>query len=179
MAISNKKKALAAAAIAVGSLALIGAGAGASFNDSVTAKTHVTAGKVDLTVENDGNGWSTINNEAAHFTLPVLDNSDQGHAFETGVLRVHNAGTIAATVANHYLAPVILTDGTAEGTDFGNRLDAKAYLVDGNGNYVGDSVKVGAGQDFYVKVVVTNKYELQNADSGKTASVQLSFTGTA
>jgi predicted ribosomally synthesized peptide with SipW-like signal peptide len=178
VAISAKKKTLAAAAIAVGSLALIGVGSGASFNDTVTTKTHVTAGTVDLTVQ-QWNGWETVNGTAAHYTLPVLDNSAQGHAVETPILAVRNTGTIAATVVNQNLAPVILTDGTAEGADFGNRLDAKAYLVDSDGNYLGDSVKVGAGQSFYVKVVVSNKYELENLDSGKTASVQLSFTGTA
>ncbi|MGW2824243.1 hypothetical protein ACWC24_25085 [Streptomyces sp. NPDC001443] len=50
MAISNKKKAVAAAAIAAGSIALIGAGAGASFTDTVTAQTDVRAGHADLNI---------------------------------------------------------------------------------------------------------------------------------
>jgi predicted ribosomally synthesized peptide with SipW-like signal peptide len=50
MHISNKKKTVAGAMIAVGGLALVGVGTGASFSDMVTANSTFKAGSVDLDI---------------------------------------------------------------------------------------------------------------------------------
>ena len=50
MQFSNKKKAVAGALIAVGGLALVGAGTGASFTDTVTANSTFKTGSADLDI---------------------------------------------------------------------------------------------------------------------------------
>ena len=55
MQFSNKKKAVAGALIAVGGLALVGVGTGASFTDTVTANSTFKAGTVDLDISDAPN----------------------------------------------------------------------------------------------------------------------------
>jgi hypothetical protein len=66
VAISTKKKTIAAAAIAVGSLALIGAGAGATFTDTVTAQTDLRSGHADLNIVKAEGATSAYDGVAPH-----------------------------------------------------------------------------------------------------------------
>lgn len=86
---------LTAAAVGVAALALIGAGAGATFNDSVSATQTITAGTMNLQITDGAGG--TVSQGGKSVTLPAF--GPTGSTFETThrVITVTNNGDIKAT----------------------------------------------------------------------------------
>ena len=97
MQFSNKKKAVAGALIAVGGLALVGAGTGASFTDGVTANSMLKAGTVDLQITEAPNMVISADGNRADLTSnALLTDSVQG--WGGTYLKVKNTGDISLPV---------------------------------------------------------------------------------
>lgn len=86
------RKFLTVGALGVAALALIGAGASATFNDAVDANQKVTAGTMNLVISNGAGG--TVSPDGKSVTLP--DVGPTGSTFETThkVITVTNNGDI-------------------------------------------------------------------------------------
>ena len=86
------RKFLTVGALGVAALALIGAGAGATFSDSVDANQKVTGGTMDLVISNGAGG--KVSPDGKSVTLP--DFGPTGSTFETThrVITVTNNGDI-------------------------------------------------------------------------------------
>jgi len=92
---ARSRKVLIAGAIGVAALALIGAGAGATFTGSVNAAQTITAGTMNLQITNGGGG--TVSPDGKSVTLPAF--GPTGSTFETThrVLTVTNTGNVTVT----------------------------------------------------------------------------------
>ncbi len=89
---ARSRKVLTVGAIGVAALALIGAGASATFTGAVDATQTITAGTMELTITNGGGG--TVSADGTSVTLPAF--GPTGSTFETThrVLTVKNTGNI-------------------------------------------------------------------------------------
>jgi predicted ribosomally synthesized peptide with SipW-like signal peptide len=89
---AKSRKLLAVGAVGVAAIALIGAGASATFTDEVNATQEVTAGTMNLTITNGGGG--TVSLDGKTVTLPAF--GPNGSTFESThrILTVKNTGNI-------------------------------------------------------------------------------------
>jgi hypothetical protein len=174
VAISSKKKLVAGAAIAVGGLALIGAGAGASFTDTVTADTNVRSGYADLNIVKAEGATSAYDGVAPHATYTwggtsawniVADdhavlNGEQLLASSTSRLvtnfTVENDGTAGANVSF----------GVEKSGDLGGLLNVKVTRVDSTTDSAW--LNKGAKATYKVEIEVKN---LDNNAQNLTGSV--------
>jgi predicted ribosomally synthesized peptide with SipW-like signal peptide len=101
------RKFLTVGAMGVAAFALIGAGATASFNDSVTAQQDLKTGSMNMTIAG-ANGWS----QAGGKTLTLPTQSAKGSTFTTGpqLVTVTNNGTVPSK-----LASLVVTAATNNG----------------------------------------------------------------
>ncbi|MET8134301.1 hypothetical protein ABZV24_20510 [Streptomyces sp. NPDC005251] len=161
MAISNKKKAIAAAAILAGSLGLVSMGSSAVFTDTVTGQASVKAGTARLRIQADG--WTVTGNHTATLNhVEFLDSSTK--TITTSIINVFNDGDV-----NLDVTPKVETGGD----DLG--LQVSYERVGGTGDGRPD---LAAGN--YVQYVVTIKANnLGNEVSGKTENITFSVSGTA
>jgi predicted ribosomally synthesized peptide with SipW-like signal peptide len=89
------RKALTLGAVGVAGLALVGAGAGASFTDSVHATQSIQAGTMNMQISGPG----SVSADGKSITLPAF--GPTGSTFESAkqVVTITNSGNIAATSA--------------------------------------------------------------------------------
>jgi predicted ribosomally synthesized peptide with SipW-like signal peptide len=165
MAISNKKKAVAVAAILAGSIGLVSIGSSAVFTDTVTAESTVKAGTAKIAIEADG--WTiTDNGHAATLDEPLLIKSSTDEIdvpLDNSNLTVWNRGDI----------PVAFAPSVARTGD----LDVQVSFVRTGGDTDGsDTVAPGHYVQYRVVIKATN---LGNESSGKTAKVTFRVNATA
>ena len=86
---------VAASALAIASLALIGAGAGARYTDSATSGQRITAGKLDLTLSSTAAG-SSVASSGKGLTLGAWGPTNATFTTGTQPVRFTNTGTAAA-----------------------------------------------------------------------------------
>ncbi|MGW2824242.1 SipW-dependent-type signal peptide-containing protein [Streptomyces sp. NPDC001443] len=168
MAISDKTKAISAAAILAGSIGLVSIGSSALFTDTVTAESTFKAGTADIQIQADSpwevsadrqkatlGGTQLIKSSAAEITVPLNDSN----------LTVWNKGDIPVTFAP-----------TAEAT--GDLKIDVSFVRTGGDNGGGNVVQ--PGQYVQYRVTVGNKDKpLGNDASGKTAQVTFKVNATA
>ncbi|WP_037626093.1 hypothetical protein [Streptomyces aureus] len=165
MAISNKKKAVAVAAILAGSIGLVSIGSGAVFTDTVTAESTVKAGTARIAIQADG--W-TIGDHGHTATLAeplLITSSTQEIAVPL------NSSNL--TVWNHGDIPVTFDASVARSGD----LDVQVSL-ERTGGDTGGSDTVAPGQYVQYRVVV-KATNLGNESSGKSAKVTFKVDATA
>ncbi len=163
MQFSNKKKAVAGALIAVGGLALIGAGTGASFTDTVTANSTFKTGSVDLDiidapnydVSADGN-TATLKGGTVNFNTPGWKSS-----FDT--IKVINNGDIKVP-----LNVDVQTTGLA------TTMGMSARRLTGTATRC---TSLAPGDSAFISIWYD--YEITDADSGKTGTFSVSVSGTS
>ncbi|MFE2304042.1 hypothetical protein ACFXAW_38290 [Streptomyces sp. NPDC059445] len=165
MAISNKKKAVAVAAILAGSIGLVSIGSSAVFTDTVTAESTVKAGTAKISIQADG--WA-IGDDGHSATLekPLLITSST----QDIAVPLNNSNL---TVWNHGDIPVKFDASVARTGD----LDVKVSLERTGGDTDGsDTVAPGQYVQYRVVIKATN---LGNESSGKTAKVTFRVDATA
>lgn len=120
---ARSRKFFTVGALGVASLALIGAGATATFNDSVTAEQTIAAGRMNMTIAGP-NGWSTPGGKT--LTLPAK--SPVGSTFTTGpqLVTVTNNGSVESE-----LATLVVTAPT-NNTALANGLRVKIFQTTGS-----------------------------------------------
>lgn len=91
------RKVLIVGALGVAAVALVGAGAGATFTDAVNATQTVTAGTMNVQITDGGGG--TVSGDGKTVTLPAF--GPTGSTFETThrIITVTNNGNITVTTA--------------------------------------------------------------------------------
>ncbi|MGX1547350.1 hypothetical protein [Streptomyces adustus] len=165
MAISNKTKAIAAAAIMAGSIGLVSIGSSAVFTDTVTATSSVKTGTAKLRIE-DYNGWTITPESDGHkATLPqgvFFDKSTM--TYRTPIITIHNDGDIDLPFEVK-VTPTGIAGLTATPERVGGSAgDGKPHVPAGG----------------YVQYqVVLEANDLKNDVSGQTANVVFSLVGTA
>jgi predicted ribosomally synthesized peptide with SipW-like signal peptide len=161
MAISNKTKAIAAAAILAGSIGLVSMGSSALFTDTVTAQASVKAGTAKLRIQADG--W-TVGDGGHTATLnhvEFLDSSTK--TITTSIINVFNDGDVDLSVN-----PQVAGSG-----ELG--LQVSLERVGGTGDGRPD---LAAGNYVQYKVII-KATNLGNEVSGKTEKVTFSLDGSA
>ncbi|MFJ6837717.1 hypothetical protein [Streptomyces sp. NPDC091209] len=165
MAISNKKKAVAVAAILAGSIGLVSIGSSAVFTDTVTATSSVKTGTAKLRIE-DYNGWTITPGTDGHkATLPqqvFFDKSTM--TYRTPIITVHNDGDI---------------DLPFEATVTPTGIEGLTARMERVGGSAGDGQPHVPAQGYVQYQVVLSATDLSNDVSGQTANVVFSLTGTA
>lgn len=109
---ARSRKLLTVGALGVASFALIGAGATATFNDSVRAEQAIAAGRMNITIAGP-NGRSTPGGKT--LTLPAV--SPVGSTFSTGaqLVTVTNNGTVESDLATLVVTAPANNDALADG----------------------------------------------------------------
>jgi hypothetical protein len=94
---ARSRKIFTASAVGIAALALIGAGATATFTGSVDATQTITAGTMGLTITNGGGG--TVSADGRSVTLPAF--GPTGSTFQTPnrILTVTNTGNVTVKAA--------------------------------------------------------------------------------
>lgn len=103
---------VAASAVAVAALGLIGVGTGAQYTDATTSTQHITAGMLDVALTSSAAG-SRVDDAGKNLTLGAWGPTDA--TFTTGVQPVTftNTGTVAATRVVISATSAEQTDGTS------------------------------------------------------------------
>ncbi|MFD7880484.1 hypothetical protein ACFV5G_41560 [Streptomyces sp. NPDC059766] len=165
MAISNKTKAIAAAAILAGSIGLVSIGSSALFTDTVTAESTFKAGTAKIEIQADG--WTISDNghtaTLANTQLIKTSTAELAVPLNNSNLTVWNKGDIPVT-----FAPTVERTGDLD-------LDV-SYVRTGGDNGGGNEVQPGQYVQYRVVVKATN---LGNESSGKTAQVTFKVNASA
>ena len=192
----SKNKLVVGASIAVAALGLVGAGAGATFTDSVFASQKVQVGTFGVRIDpvaSDG-----FNTDDHHVTLNQV--GPLASTFHTGrsQVKVTNTGNVVAhtyrlsldyatddaNLSNVWIkltsySPTASTPGNSEDTIFeGSIADFKAHPV----TVVGDLTPAGTAQDYdayNVEFYTPASFSLDNGDEGKsiTPTIEAQYVG--
>jgi predicted ribosomally synthesized peptide with SipW-like signal peptide len=180
VAISAKKKLVAGAAIAVGSLALIGAGSGASFTDTVTAQTNVRSGHADLNIVKTDGATATYDG-ASHQTYTWA--SAAWNIVDGNYAVLNGEKLLASSTSRLVTEFTVENDGTAgagvsfeivKSGDLKDKLDIQVERVDSTTDK--DWLNKGATAKYRVAINVKN---LDNSSQNLTGSVAVKVTATS
>ena len=127
MAISRKF--VTVGALGVSAIALIGAGAGASFTDEVSATQQLTAGTPGLTIT--GGGGGAVSADGKSVTLPTLDAVNSTFESPHRIITVTNTGDIDLTAVAFQVTETHV--GTANNNALAAQLNVCVQSTDASG----------------------------------------------